>query len=356
MINWPHLETMFEELSSNWNNCEGTRFLVIEKLLEDGMCEKLRADFYILDPKLKGEMVKKHKHVRGKAGANTKKLTDLHKLFFEEINSEKWLDFLSKVTGIDPLLADAELNGGGPHAIRTGGFLNVHTDFNFHPTTSKHRRLNLLLYLNPEWKDEWNGHIEIWKSDLSMPTLKLQPIINRALIFETSEDSYHGHPWPLKTPPEIVRCSMAVYYYSEWPDGIEKRARTNYQLVPGQWADLCGRIISRIEQGITSEADIVSALALDNQTNDIRIACQAISRIGETSQASLKLFPGIFNEIVNCLYAGKNDENSVIQMIGNKYSAELVSQAYQTLRGLRSAVTNVEAYKEDTAGNRVLAK
>ncbi|MEO5976539.1 MAG: 2OG-Fe(II) oxygenase [Chryseolinea sp.] len=135
---------------------------------------------------------------------------------FGELNSKQFLLWLDRVTGVQDLLGDSELFGGGLHQSINGAFLNVHVDYNIHPKTKYHRRLNVLVYMNQHWHDSYEGHLELW--DLSEGKKKLlariAPTFNRCVIFETNEVSYHGHPKPLKTPPGVNRKSIATYYYT----------------------------------------------------------------------------------------------------------------------------------------------
>ncbi len=131
-----------------------------------------------------------------------------------EFNSADFLAFLSVLTGIDGLIPDPHLFGGGLHETRRGGHLNVHADFNKHPLYQLDRRLNLLVYLNPDWQDAWEGHLELWERDLSACVRRVAPIAGRCVIFSTTRDSFHGHPKPLATPPGITRKSLALYYYT----------------------------------------------------------------------------------------------------------------------------------------------
>ncbi len=135
---------------------------------------------------------------------------------FKELNSPELLGWLEEVTGIEGLEADPKLFGGGLHQSITGAFLNVHVDYNFHPDTKHHRRLNVLVYMNKDWKDEYEGHLELW--DLTGTDKRLlgsvAPLFNRCAMFETNEISFHGHPKPLRTPPGVNRKSLATYYYT----------------------------------------------------------------------------------------------------------------------------------------------
>lgn len=142
---------------------------------------------------------------------------DVFDRFFKELNSPEFLKFLEAITGIKDLIGDENLFGGGLHQSIRGAFLNVHVDYNFHPETKYHRRLNVLLYMNKDWRDEYEGHLELWDltSGKSERLVKISPIFNRCVIFETNEISFHGHPKPLQTPKGVSRKSIATYYYTE---------------------------------------------------------------------------------------------------------------------------------------------
>ena len=137
---------------------------------------------------------------------------------FKELNSKDFLTWLQDVTEMEAeLFADDDLFGGGLHQSINGAFLNVHVDYNIHPKTKYHRRLNLLVYMNKDWKDEYEGHLELWDLSNNNKLLlgKYAPTFNRCVIFETNEVSFHGHPKPLKTPDHMNRKSIATYYYTK---------------------------------------------------------------------------------------------------------------------------------------------
>src|SRR5581483_12413384 len=96
------------------------------------------------------------------ASAFPEPVARLHKL----LASPQFVADLSYVTSIPNLLADEQLVGGGMHITGPGGRLDVHVDFNFIEDRKLHRRLNLLLYLNPIWEDIWGGHIQLWDKDV----------------------------------------------------------------------------------------------------------------------------------------------------------------------------------------------
>ena len=134
----------------------------------------------------------------------------------DELNSPDFVAWLSELTGIPGLQADASLEGGGLHQSTRGGFLNVHTDFSMHHYHKNwRRRVNLIVYLNPGWQEAWGGAIELWDNGMKNCAAKLYPLLNHALVFTTDERSLHGCPEPLQCPETASRKSLAFYYYTE---------------------------------------------------------------------------------------------------------------------------------------------
>jgi len=140
--------------------------------------------------------------------------------FINQLNGGLFLNFLEGLTGIEGLIADPHLRGGGLHEIRREGALGVHADFNLYPRLNVWRRLNLLIYLNENWDAAWGGELELWDRTGTQCVKSIAPLFNRVVIFDTSNCSYHGHPHPLLCPPERSRKSIALYYYTVVkPDG-----------------------------------------------------------------------------------------------------------------------------------------
>jgi hypothetical protein len=148
------------------------------------------------------------------------------------LQSERFTRWVSQLTGIDGLVADPAMDGGGLHRSGRGGFLNLHADFTAHHINHRwHRRVNLILYLNERWAESWGGALEMWPADLSRCEERVVPVGNRAVIFTTDEDSFHGHPDPMECPDGVFRQSLALYYFTE---EAEPPARsTNYRSRPG---------------------------------------------------------------------------------------------------------------------------
>jgi Rps23 Pro-64 3,4-dihydroxylase Tpa1-like proline 4-hydroxylase len=131
-----------------------------------------------------------------------------------EMNSGPFTFLLSQLTGIEDLVVDAQMLGGGVHLVERGGLLRVHADFRRHLSYNLERRLNLLLYMNPDWQEEYGGHLELWDSEMKTCVRRVLPIANRCVIFNTTKSSYHGHPRPLACPEGVLRKSIALYYYT----------------------------------------------------------------------------------------------------------------------------------------------
>ena len=136
------------------------------------------------------------------------------RLLLYHLNSITFLEFLTHVTGIPNLISDPCFDGGGLHQIVRGGKLGVHADFNKHPRFGLDRRLNVLLYLNRDWQDEYGGHLELWNRDMTECQARILPIFNRLMIFGTTDFTYHGHPHPLQCPHGVTRKSLALYYFT----------------------------------------------------------------------------------------------------------------------------------------------
>ena len=141
--------------------------------------------------------------------------------------SKNFLKLLEKNFNLKNILPDWTLWGAGMHGFSRGRHLTVHSDFIYQRKTNTRRVLNLLLYLNSDWKDEWNGDIELWDKKMNKKVQSLSPLLNNMLIFRTDKDSNHGVPDKLLCPDHITRKSIALYYYVEeesiFPIQIKKR-------------------------------------------------------------------------------------------------------------------------------------
>ena len=133
------------------------------------------------------------------------------------MNSAMFLQAMSSRLGIEKLIPDPYFTGGGLNVTARSGLLDVHVDGNYHDATGLNRRVNALLYLNPNWKPEWGGEFGIYDSDGQNCVKKVAPLFNRLVIFDSHDHSFHGLPDPLNFPEGEFRRSVILYYYTKEP-------------------------------------------------------------------------------------------------------------------------------------------
>ncbi len=127
--------------------------------------------------------------------------------------SKNFIKVLEKKFSLNDIEPDWKLHGGGMHQSPRGGFLKVHSDFIYRRHSNTRRVLNLLLYLNTDWKNEWGGFLELWNKQMTNVCKSISPISNNIVIFRTDKNSNHGFPDPLLCPENTTRKSIALYYY-----------------------------------------------------------------------------------------------------------------------------------------------
>lgn len=152
--------------------------------------------------------------------------------FFEYLNSAEVVEKMSILAGVK-LIPDYGLHGGGWHIHGDGGKLNPHLDYSIHPKLGLQRKLNLIIYLSSNWKDEYGGHLGLWNNntDTSQPANMEQEVsigFNKALIFDTTQMSWHGISQEVKAPVGLFRKSLAIYYLCEPAIGALPHGRALY--------------------------------------------------------------------------------------------------------------------------------
>lgn len=202
-----------ESLNKTYISNEPFPHIIVDDLFENEILDKILEEF----PKElgnKGEIY--NNKAEKKVTLNkTENLSDSTNNFINFLNSNIFIRFLQKLTSInETLIPDPLLIGGGLHELKNGGFLNIHSDFNRHPKTMLDRRLNVLIYLNKDWKEEYGGELQLWDKNMEKCYKKINPLFNRMVVFSTTDFSYHGNPTLVKNPNNISRKSIAMYYYS----------------------------------------------------------------------------------------------------------------------------------------------
>ena len=232
-VDLDRLEQDVASLRATYASARPYPHIVIDNFLQPEVAKAAMEEFPPLDP----DQWNNYLHVNERKFSNTEPDTWGPTLqgVLDELHSPRFVRFVSDLIGIDALVADPSLEGGGLHQSTTGGFLNIHADYTVHPHNRKwQRRANLLLYLNEDWKPEYGGELELWNADMTECVETVLPLLNRVLIFTTDVTSFHGHPEPMRCPHGVARRSLALYYFSIEVDPMVRS--TEYRPRPGDGA------------------------------------------------------------------------------------------------------------------------
>ncbi len=213
VLDLPRFEGALAQLRPRYASAEPFPHIVLDNFLLSEVSGRAIDEFSAVDP---GCWIN-YLHVNERKLANTDLQTwgPALRAVGQQLNSPEFVRALGELTGIPDLRVDKTLHGGGLHQSMPGGFLNIHADFTVHPQ-HRHwrRRVNLLLYFNEDWPAHYGGDLELWSCDMKRRVETIAPLANRAVIFNTDPDSFHGHPEPLRCPSGTARWSMALYYYT----------------------------------------------------------------------------------------------------------------------------------------------
>ncbi len=231
LVDMARLTDNVDQAGAEYRAAEPFPHIVLDDVLHPAAFRAAVADF----PAIRDEFWKAYVHVNETKFSNTQPDTWAHSLqsVAKEFCSTEFVAYLEKLTGIENLIPDYTMDGGGLHQTLREGHLNIHADFTTHHVHETWaRRVNILLYLNEEWHDDWGGKLELWDKDMSECRGRVTPAGNRMLVFTTAEDSFHGHPDGLTCPPDMARRSLAMYYFTE--ESAPVRKSTNYQARPDE--------------------------------------------------------------------------------------------------------------------------
>ena len=154
---------------------------------------------------------------------------------FAYLNSPTFVDQLSNMVGCK-LYSDPGLQSGGWHMHGANGVLNPHLDYSIHPKLALQRKLNLIIYLSKNLKEEHGGHFGLWAgTDYPDALVKeITPKFNRAIIFDTTQNSWHGLSRECVVPDGIYRKSLAIYYLTDLLETVDNRSRALFSLLDNQ--------------------------------------------------------------------------------------------------------------------------
>ena len=212
LINPIHLEKAEKrKLHEEFIHARPYKHIVVDNFLKPEVAEKLHKKFpayEVFNKKYDGLNEKKAE------GSNFEDFDPIFAQLKKEISTMLFCNWVSEVTGIKDVFVTDDAMGSGLHQGMNGSFLDIHIDFSMHHLDNVYRRLNLLIYFNKDWKDEWKGHIELWNADMTFPEKKVRPDFNRAVLFETTGKSYHGYD-KINPPEGVNRKSFYTYFYTE---------------------------------------------------------------------------------------------------------------------------------------------
>jgi hypothetical protein len=206
------IRSRFSELNSEYQNAQPFAHVALDGLFDLETLRKIAAEFPAaseMGGSFAGEIE------GGKfTESDWERFGPVTQEFVSACNSAPFLRALTTLTGIEGLIPDPYLAGGGQHQTGRGGRLKVHSDFNVHPSLNLTRRLNMLVYLNEDWDPAWGGKIELWNKDMTQAEVAISPEMGQVVIFSTTDNSFHGLPDPLECPPDRFRRSLAFYYFT----------------------------------------------------------------------------------------------------------------------------------------------
>jgi Rps23 Pro-64 3,4-dihydroxylase Tpa1-like proline 4-hydroxylase len=214
---WPVNDAVdFARLSTQWGTSPPFDHIVIDDFLRPEVAAALEAEYPAWDDALWWQY--DNQIEQKKALNHWDRFPPVTYKVMSIFNSPGFLADLEALTGIQGLQVDSGLNGGGWHGHTAGGKLNVHLDYSLHPKLKLERRLNLIVYITAGWDPRWGGQLGLWEGTAEKPTVlgrRIDCIFNRAVLFDTTQDSWHGLPEPITCPPGVIRKSLAVYYLTE---------------------------------------------------------------------------------------------------------------------------------------------
>ena len=205
-----------EQWKMSFNDAKPFRFLIIDDFFETSFAQKLANSFPSLEEmnvNYKGINERKSEH------SDFNKLPLIFSELKQVISSTELTCAIETITQVQNLELINDRYGYGLHQGGKNSFLDIHVDYNLHPIERKQRRLNLILFLNPEWRQDWGGSLELWNKNVSVCEQSILPIFNRCVLFECNEYSFHGYS-QIDCPPHITRKSFYQYYFTKPGDKI----------------------------------------------------------------------------------------------------------------------------------------
>jgi hypothetical protein len=230
-IDMARLERDLPQSSQDFAAAAPFPHVVLDDFLKPASCEGLLND-YLEAERAESWNLYHHYNERKEGLTAIDRMGSHARSVLGELAAPRFLHWIEELSGVDSLLWDPDLNGGGFHKTRRGGYLNVHTDFLAHPRMRNwSRQLNILIYLNHDWQPDYGGDLELWDAAMTKAEVSVAPLFNRCVIFHTTAGSFHGFSDPLTCPEDQFRRSLALYYFRD-EDRLQSLKPTNYRARP----------------------------------------------------------------------------------------------------------------------------
>jgi dTDP-glucose 4,6-dehydratase len=210
---WIKNDAKLAELNNTFIHAEPYEHIIIPNFLNETFAEKIHKEF---PTDITSGSWYEYNNPIEKKFANDKinNMPRCIKKLFNLLSCKEIIEKIHALSGVEKLEYDPYLHGAGIHIHSTGGKLDMHLDYEKHPHLNKERRLNIILYMSKDWKEEWNGDTQLWDKELTKCVVKSHVVFNTALIFKTNETSWHGLPEEIKCPNDTLRQTIAYYYVS----------------------------------------------------------------------------------------------------------------------------------------------
>ena len=196
-----HLKRLYEKHKGEFRRASPFPYLVIDNFLPTNLAKDLSNSISLKNAeKDEGWVVDNNKENNYKRFRleNTTYMRSSLNNFASYVNSRDFVLFMEKISENESLIVDPYFIGGGAMITEKGGFLNMHIDFNWHHKLQLWRKINCIFYLTEDWDPSWGGELFLSDSNnYDESTTKITPIFNRAIIFQTDGNSWHGHPFPM---------------------------------------------------------------------------------------------------------------------------------------------------------------
>lgn len=219
------------DIANQWSRAQSgtpTQHAVIDRLLPDDLAFQVAAAF-----PTNGKHFTKRRSFRESKSVSVAfdQLPAILKEVTFAIQSPEVIAAIGQRLDMAELTGDPSLYAGGLSMMNKGDFLNPHIDNSHEASRTRYRRVNLLYYATPDWREEFGGNLELWDATVTKP-VTLAALFNRLVIMQTNRHSWHS-----VSPVEVdgARACLSNYFFSaQSPESRDYYHVTSFTGRPGQ--------------------------------------------------------------------------------------------------------------------------